>query len=50
MEIDNERNCVLRLVINNLSPSYLDDTIWESLYVVDDCGEEGDDLNINEMT
>lgn len=47
MEIDNERNCVLRLVINNLSPSYLDDTIWDSLYVVDDCGEEGDDLIVS---
>ena len=36
MDIDNESNCVLRLVINDLSPSYLDNTIWSNLYTVDE--------------
>ena len=36
MDIDNERNCVLRLVINDLAPSYLDNRIWSTLYTVDE--------------
>ena len=36
MEIDKDCNCVLRLVINNLLSSYLDDGIWANLFIEDD--------------
>ena len=36
MEIDKDRNFVLRLVIKNLLPSYLNYGIWANLFIVDD--------------
>ena len=36
MEINKENNCVLQLVINHLSPVYLDDNIWLKLYTAND--------------
>lgn len=41
MEIDKERRYTLRLVVNSLSPSYLDNSIWNELYTFDD-----DDLTV----
>ena len=41
MIIDKDSNFILRLVINGLSPSYLDNSIWLGLYTVDE-DEDGD--------
>ena len=47
MDIDKDINCVLRLVINDLAPSYLDNSIWSNLYTVNEVIEDSGDLKVS---